>query len=112
LRLNTSEGTPGSLEVGEVVTGETSGATAVVYELNGGEFLAVNDTVDGTFTDGENIVGTTSAATAELVASNAVAEQRSRSFYFDSIATMWNGQNVDSGDLAPTASNVTTNTAI
>ncbi len=53
----------------ETVTGQTSGATATVYRRQGTE-LQVFDT-EGTFADGETIVGSSSAASVVLAASDA-----------------------------------------
>jgi hypothetical protein len=72
----------------------------------------VNDTITGTFSNAETITGATSGATATLHASAAVADQRTRSFYFDTITELWNGQNIDAAGLAATKTSVTTDTSI
>jgi hypothetical protein len=53
----------GPFEIGETITGGTSGATGVVTEFNGVLGLIMSDVV-GTFVDGETITGGTSAETA------------------------------------------------
>jgi hypothetical protein len=112
VRVDTGVGITGTFTVGETITGGTSGATATVYEVNASEFIAVNDTITGTFSNAETITGATSGATATLHASAAVADQRTRSFYFDTITELWNGQNIDAAGLAATKTSVTTDTSI
>jgi hypothetical protein len=102
----------GDFDVGNTITGDTSNATAIVYEVNSNEFIAVNDTIDGTFANGEPITITPSGATATLHASAPVAAQRTRSFYFDTITELWNGQNIDAAGLAATKTSITTDTSI
>jgi len=55
----------GALVVGEVISGQTSGATAVIDQIVGTVLFLTN--VVGTFTVGETILGQTSGATATTV---------------------------------------------
>lgn len=55
----------GPFEIGETITGGTSGATGIVTEFNGVVGLIMSDVV-GTFVDGETITGGTSTETATV----------------------------------------------
>ena len=112
VRVDTVTGITGSFQAGETITGGTSGATATVFEVTSDEFIAVNETITGTFQVGETITGGTSGASADLHASDASGAQRIRSFFFDTIEDLWNGQNIDAPGLAATKSNIATDTPI
>ena len=51
-------------EVGETITGGTSGATATITEVYNGTVLLIQDTRSGTFSASETLTGGTSATTA------------------------------------------------
>lgn len=55
----------GTLQVGETVTGGTSGATGIIALIEGTSYILVK-TVAGTFQAAETITGTTSSATATI----------------------------------------------
>lgn len=59
----TLSGVSGTFQVGETVTGGTSGATGVVKRLDGTDEMLITVST-GTFTSGETITGGTSSATA------------------------------------------------
>jgi len=58
----------GAAQIGEVITGATSSATANIRVISSGFFLI--DTVSGDFVVGETITGTTSSFTADITASS------------------------------------------
>lgn len=74
LKLNTRpangniayENASGSFQLGETVTGGTSGATGIVVGFRGTDGLILS-TVSGTFAEGEEITGGTSTETADVV---------------------------------------------
>ena len=68
----TYENQSGPLEVGETVTGGTSGATGVIFTFKGTTVLVLTSVV-GTFVDGEVITGGTSTETADVVGNGTYA---------------------------------------
>jgi len=60
------ENASGAFEIGETITGGTSGATAVVVGFRGTSGLVLQQ-IDGVFEDGEEITGGTSSETADIV---------------------------------------------
>jgi hypothetical protein len=68
----TYENQTGPFEIGETVTGGTSGATGVIFAFRGTTVLVLTSVV-GTFVDGEVITGGTSTETADVVGDGAYA---------------------------------------
>lgn len=62
----TYENQSGPFEIGETITGGTSGATAVIQSFKGATVMILENVV-GTFVDGEVITGGTSTETADVV---------------------------------------------
>ena len=80
IRLQTLVGL--DFTVNEVITGGTSGATAVVVELTAANILTVK-AITGDFEASETITGGTSGTTASLAASNVVTKGTYDNKYFD-----------------------------
>jgi len=93
LRTNGLPSSP-AFQLGEVVTGGTSGATAVVYDTSA-EHLLIKDSASGTFTNGETITGGTSGATATLYATGAQVSTKNYSRAFSTITNLYTGANAD-----------------
>lgn len=68
--------------VGETITGGTSGATAIVYNIEGLNQLDLKE-ISGTFQNGETITGDQSGFSTALAASNAFVENNWSLQYFD-----------------------------
>jgi len=64
-KLNVT-GETGTFQAWETVTGQTSGATAIVLEYDPDRHYLILGQVEGTFQDGETIVGDTSGASATV----------------------------------------------
>lgn len=73
----TYENQSGPFQLGETITGGTSGATAVIQSFKGTTVMILEDVV-GTFVDSEVITGGTSTETADVVG--------------DSISTSYDGE--------------------
>ena len=71
-----------SFTQGETITGETSGATAKIYKIDGLNQLDLQE-ISGTFQNGETITGSESGFSASLAASGAFVENNWSLGYFE-----------------------------
>jgi hypothetical protein len=96
-------------QVGETITGGTSGSTAKIAFLRSTNQIMITTTASGAFTVGETITGGTSGA------STTVSAEAFTTFYrnsYNNIDNLWQGQNVGIRTSSDYVNNVTTNTAI
>ena len=93
LRTNGLPSSP-AFELGETITGGTSGVTAVVYDTSS-DYLLIKDSASGTFTNGETITGGTSGAATTLYATSAQVSTKSYSRSFITITNLYTGANAD-----------------
>jgi len=106
LRTNGLPSSP-AFQLGETITGGTSGATAVVYDT-AAEYLLIKDSAVGTFTNSETITGGTSGATATLFSAGAYVSTKDYSRAFDTITNLYTGANADT-ELTTEYKNAITN---
>jgi hypothetical protein len=71
-----------NFQEGETITGTTSGATAIIYKIEGLNQLDLKQ-IDGSFQNGETITGDQSGFSTTLAASNAFVENNWSLEYFD-----------------------------
>jgi hypothetical protein len=87
-----------AFELGETITGGTSGVTAVVYDTSE-EYLLIKDSASGTFftngITGETITGGTSGATATLHDTSPQVSTKNYSRSFITITNLYTGANAD-----------------
>ena len=98
-----------SFQLGETITGGTSGATATIAFLRSTNQIMMTTTASGAFTVGETITGGTSGATTTVSAEAFTTAYRNS---YTNIDNLWQGQNVGIRTSSDYSSGVTTNTAI
>lgn len=98
-----------SFQLGETITGGTSGSTATIAFLRSTNQIMITTTASGAFTVGETITGGTSGATTTVSAENFTTAYRNS---YNNIDNLWQGQNVGIRTSSDYINNVTTNTAI
>jgi len=98
-----------NFQLGETITGGTSGATATIAFLRSTNQIMMTTTASGAFTVGETITGGTSGATTTVSAEAFTTAYRSS---YTNIDNLWQGQNVGIRTSTDYTSGVTTNTAI
>lgn len=96
-----------AFELGETITGGTSGATAVVYDTSG-DYLLIKDSASGTFANSETITGGSSGASATLYAASAYVSTKNYSRSFNTITNLYTGGNADT-ELSTEYKNAITN---
>ena len=98
-----------SFQLGETITGGTSGSTATIAYLRSTNEIMITTTASGAFTVGETITGGTSGATTTVSAEGFTTAYRNS---YNNIDNLWQGQNVGIRTSSDYVNNVTTNTAI
>ena len=98
-----------SFQLGETITGGTSGSTAIIAFKRSTNQIMITTTGSGAFTVAETITGGTSGATTTVSAEAYTTAYRNS---YKDIDNLWQGQNVGIRLSSDYVSNVTTNTAI
>ena len=98
-----------SFQLGETITGGTSGSTATIAFKRSTNQIMITTTGSGAFTVGETITGGTSGATTTVSAEAFTTVYRNS---YNNINNLWQGQNVGIRLSSDYVNNVTTNTAI
>jgi hypothetical protein len=98
-----------SFQLGETITGGTSGSTAKIAFKRSTNQIMITTTGSGAFTVGETITGGTSGATTTISAEAFTTMYRNS---YNNIDNLWQGQNVGIRTSSDYVNNVTTNTAI
>jgi hypothetical protein len=104
-----TNGLPSSpaFQLGETITGGTSGVTAVIYDTSS-DYVLIKSSASGSFTNGETITGGTSGATATLYATGAQVSTKNYSRGFNTITNLYTGANADT-ELTTEYKNAITN---
>ena len=98
-----------SFQLGETITGGTSGSTAKIAFKRSTNQIMITTTASGAFTVAETITGGTSGATTTVSAEAFTTAYRNS---YNNVDNLWQGQNVGIRTSSDYVNNVTTNTAI
>jgi hypothetical protein len=98
-----------SFQLGETITGGTSGSTAIIAFKRSTNEIMITTTGSGAFTVAETITGGTSGATTTVSAEAFTTVYRNS---YNNIDNLWQGQNVGIRTSSDYVNNVTINTAI
>jgi hypothetical protein len=98
-----------SFQLGETITGGTSGSTAIIAFKRSTNEIMITTTGSGAFTVAETITGGTSGATTTVSAEAFTTVYRNS---YNNIDNLWQGQNVGIRLSSDYVNNVTNNTAI
>jgi hypothetical protein len=98
-----------SFQLGETITGGTSGSTATIAFKRSTNQIMITTTGSGAFTVTETITGGTSGATTTVSAEAFTTSYRNS---YNNIDNLWQGQNVGIRTSTDYVNNVTINTAI